>query len=76
MLGKKMGKKAQRISVNEFSDRFTKIASRRLATLPAEEPDKRIKNVERTASGVTRVDRPVTRRVEEIRQSPLRYRTD
>jgi hypothetical protein len=42
-----MSKKRQRISASDFSDRFTKIVSRHLSALPAEEQDKRIKNAER-----------------------------
>ena len=73
--GAKMPKKAQRMSAREFSDRFTEIVSRHLATLPPEEQDKRVKNAERAARGINRAERPTTRRVEEIRPSPLRFRT-
>jgi len=70
-----MSKKRQRISASELSDRFTKIVSRHLSALPAEEQDKRIKNAERAALAASRAERPTTRRVEETRAIPLLSRT-
>ena len=70
-----MSRKRQRISASEFSDRFTKIVSRHLSTLPAEEQDKRIKSAERAALGASRTERPTTRKVEATRASPLLSRT-
>ena len=70
-----MSKKRQRISASEFSDRFTKIVSRHLSALPAEEQDKRIKNAERAALAASRAERPTSRRVEETRSIPLLSRT-
>jgi hypothetical protein len=66
-----MPKERQRISASEFSDRFTKIVSRHLCTLPPEEQDKRIKNAERAALAASRAERPTTRTVEETRAIPL-----
>jgi len=70
-----MPRKRRRISAREFSDRFTKIVSRHLSALPAEEQDKRIKNAERAALAASRAERPTTRRVEETRAIPLLSRT-
>jgi hypothetical protein len=70
-----MTKKPKRISVREFSSRFTGIVSRHLSTLPAEEQDRRIKNAERVALAASRAERPTTRRVEETRAIPLLSRT-
>jgi len=69
--GLKMSRKRQRISASEFSNRFTKIVSRHLSALPAEEQDKRIKNAERTVLAASRAERPTARRVEETRAIPL-----
>jgi len=66
-----MSRKRQRISASEFSNRFTKIVSRHLSALPAEEQDKRIKNAERTVLAASRAERPTARRVEETRAIPL-----
>ncbi len=70
-----MSKKRQRISASEFSNRFTKIVSRHLSALPAEEQDKRIKNAERAVFAASRAEHPTTRRVEETRAIPLLSRT-
>jgi len=70
-----MPKKTKRMSAREFSDSFTEIVSRHLAASPPNEQDRRIKNAERAARNITRAERPTTRRVEEIRPSPLRFRT-
>ena len=70
-----MSKKGQRMSASEFSERFTKIVSRHLGTLPPEEQDKRIETAERAALGATHVERPTARRVEETRAIPLLSRT-
>jgi len=51
-----MPKKAQRMSAREFSDRFTEIVSRHFATLPPKEQDKRAKNAERAARGISRAE--------------------
>jgi hypothetical protein len=74
-IGLKMPKKRQRISVGEFSDRFTKIVSHHLCALPPGEQDKRIKNAERIALCASRAERPTARRVEETRAIPLLSRT-
>jgi hypothetical protein len=68
-------KKRKRITAREFSSRFTKIVSRHLSTLPAEEQDKRVKKAERAALGASRAEHPTTRRVEETRAIPLLSRT-
>ncbi len=70
-----MAKKPKRISAREFSSRFTRIVSRHLSTLSPEEQEKRIRNAERAALSANRVGRPITRRVEEIRATPLLSRT-
>ncbi len=70
----KILKKTQQISAREFSDGFTEIVSRHLARLPPKEQDRRIKNAERAATRVSRAERPITHRVEEIRPNPLRCR--
>jgi hypothetical protein len=71
----KMSKKSPRISAREFSNRFTKIVSRHLSTLPPEEQDTRIKNAERAALAASRAERPTTRTIEETRPIPLLSRT-
>ena len=68
-----MPRKRQRLSASEFSERFTKIVSRHLSALPAEEQDKRIKNAERATLAASRAERPTTRRVEETRAIPLLF---
>ena len=70
-----MSKKPKRITAREFSNRFTKIVSRHLSALPAEEQDKRIKKAERAALAASGAERPTTRRVEETRAIPLLSRT-
>ncbi len=70
-----MRKKTRRTSAKEFSDRFTQIVSQHLVTMPPDEQDQRIKNAERVARRLTRAERPIARRVEEIRPSALRSRT-
>jgi hypothetical protein len=70
-----MTKKRKQITAREFSSGFTKIVSRHLSALPAEEQDKRIKNAERAAIAASRGERPTTRRVEETRAIPLLSRT-
>ncbi len=66
-----MTKKRKRISAREFSSRFTKIVSRHLSALPAEEQETRIRNAEHTALSASRAEHPTTRRVEETRAIPL-----
>ena len=70
-----MSNKRQRISTREFSKQFTKIVSRHLSTLPADEQDKRIKNAEHAAMAANRAERPTTRTVEETQAIPLLSRT-
>jgi len=70
-----MSKKRQRISAREFSDRFTKMVSRHLSTLPPEEQDKRIKKAERAAIAANRAERPIIHKVEETQAIPLLSRT-
>ena len=70
-----MSKRRQRLSANEFSDRFTEIVARHLAALSPEEQDTRIKNAEHAALDSSRVERPTARRVEETHAIPLRSRT-
>ena len=66
-----MPKKRRRMSAREFSSRFTKIVSRHLSTLPAEEQEKRIRAAERTVARLTRAERPTNRRAEETPTFPL-----
>jgi hypothetical protein len=70
-----MPKKSGRISAREFSIQFTKVVSRHLSALPPAEQDKHIKDAKRATMATSRVERPATRRVEEIQAIPLLSRT-
>jgi len=70
-----MRRKQKQISPREFSNRFTKIISRHLSSLPPEEQDRRIGNAQRTVARASRAERPTTRRVEETRVIPLLSRS-
>jgi hypothetical protein len=74
-IGLKMPRKRQRLSASEFSDRFTRIVSRRLSALTPDEQDKRIEKAGHAAIPASRAGRPTTRRVEETRAIPLLSRT-
>jgi transposase len=70
-----MTRKRRRMSAREFSTRFTKIVSRHLSALPAEEQEKRIRAAARTAHRLTRAERPTARTVEETPAIPLLSRS-
>ena len=65
----------KRISAQEFNREFMAIVGGHLATLPADEQDRRVRSAHRVALSRSRGTSSTKRGVSGIRQSPLAART-
>jgi hypothetical protein len=76
-LAKKLKKKSRKkkISAREFNQEFTRIIGEHLATLPAEEQDRRIRSAQRVVVNRFRGASSTKQGVDETRQTPLAART-
>ena len=65
----------KKISAREFNTEFTKIIAGHLATLPAEEQDRRIRSAHRVVANRFRGASSTKRGADETRLTPLAART-